>query len=160
MSTSSHGSFDTHPESVAWACFFDDPSTKARLDDLAWIDLAMLEDLEEQMGSRDIAWRFARDYAELWPKRQSTLVAAFKRQDFDAALDAALSLKNSSAMVGGVRLARAAQALEVAIRTGAGLDRARSILGAVAVYGRATVNELQQTYPRRGGSSGPYPVRG
>lgn len=87
-------------------------------------------------------------------------MAAFKRQDFDAALDAALSLKNSSAMVGGVRLARAAQALEAAIRTGAGLDRARSLLAAVADYGRATVNELQQTYPRSGGSPGPHPVVG
>lgn len=76
------------------------------------------------MGNRDIVLRFALNYTQLWARQQHSLTAAIERQDHRAALDAVLSLKNSSAMVGGIRLARLAETLEMAIREG--LDSGRS----------------------------------
>lgn len=117
---------------------------------LPWVDLATLNDLEKQIGNPDIARRFARDYARMWVQRQRTLAAAVERQDHDVALDAALSLKNSSAMVGGIRLARLVKTLEKAIRTGEDLDSLQLLVEKVAQQGTATVCELQQSYISKG----------
>lgn len=117
---------------------------------LPWVDLAILNDLEIQSGNPDIARRFARDYARMWVQRQRTLAAAVERQDHDVALDAALSLKNASAMVGGIRLARLVQTLEKAIRTGEDLDSLQLLLEKVAQQGTATVCELQHSYISKG----------
>lgn len=112
------------------------------------VDPAVLEDLEEQLAGPDIASRFARDYAGMWGQRQRCLQAAVERQDRAAALDAVISLKVSSAMVGGVRLARLAERLEVTIRGEGGLEGSRAILALVADHGSATVKELQDRYLR------------
>ena len=111
-----------------------------------WVERAVLDDLEAQMGSRDIVVRFAHDYAQLWVHRQQSLVAAIERQDHQAALNAVLSLKNSSSMVGGLRLARLAETLEAAIRMGEGQDMGQELLEAVTRQGQATVSELQLSY--------------
>jgi HPt (histidine-containing phosphotransfer) domain-containing protein len=118
------------------------------------VDPAGLDDLGQQMGSKDIALNFARDYAEMWVRRQHVLRAAVERQDNHAALDAALSLKNASAMVGGIRLARLAEALERAIRRGEDLNSGGDLLDKVADHGRATVRELQNSYLRNKGPRG------
>ena len=71
--------------------------------------------------------------------------ASLDSGDEAAALDAVLSLKTSSAMVGGVRLAELAGELEDAIRVG-DADRARLLLREVAESGNETVDELQLSY--------------
>ena len=63
-----------------------------------------------------------------------------------AALDAVLSLKTSSAMVGGVRLAELAGELEDAIRGRRHSTCARLLLREVAESGNDTVDELQSGY--------------
>ncbi|WP_458111729.1 Hpt domain-containing protein [Arthrobacter sp. R1-13] len=113
-----------------------------------WIESAVLDDLEAQMGSRDIVVRFAHDYAQLWVQRHHSLMTAIERQDHQAALDAVLSLKNSSGMVGGLRLAGLAETLEAAIRMGEVGDMGQELLEAVTRQGQATVNELQHNYLR------------
>lgn len=109
------------------------------------LDPTALRDLEEQLGGPEIVFAFARDYARLWIQRHQNIASAVKRADRDQALDAVISLKVTSAMAGGTRITRLAEALEALIRAGdfrAGL----TLLGAVAYHGSATVEELQSTY--------------
>jgi HPt (histidine-containing phosphotransfer) domain-containing protein len=113
--------------------------------ELPLVDLAVLEDLEEQVGGPDVARSFAQDFVNMVDRRQDQLVAALERQDRAAALDAVISLKIASAMVGGTRLRRLAEKLEVFIRRG-GLDAAQALLGTVASHGGATARELQFGY--------------
>jgi HPt (histidine-containing phosphotransfer) domain-containing protein len=118
-------------------------------DEVRYVDLSVLEDLEEQLASRDITSRFARDYAEMWGQRQRLLETALERRDRAVALDAVMSLKVSSAMVGGLRLARLAERLELVIRGEGDLQGTRAILGLIADLGSATVKELQDSYISR-----------
>jgi hypothetical protein len=109
------------------------------------IDPAVLEELAEQLQSLDIAHRFARDYAALWEQRQRRLTSAVEGQDHAAALDAVISLKISSAMVGGRHLAVLAGQLQAHIQAG-DLHSGQALLPAVADSGRATVNALRLGY--------------
>lgn len=120
-----------------------DPATVLRNDGSrhALFDPAVLEELAEQLQSPDVAHRFARDYAALWEQRHRRLTTAVEGQDHAAALDAVISLKTSSAMVGGKRLAGLAGKLQRLIQTG-DLRAGQALLPIVADSGRATVNEL------------------
>jgi HPt (histidine-containing phosphotransfer) domain-containing protein len=60
---------------------------------------------------------FIRTYADMWPGRYSRLAHAVHVRDWDQAMDAALSLRSSSEMLGAVNLARLALAVEQAIRS-------------------------------------------
>jgi len=113
--------------------------------ELPLVDLAVLQDLEEQLAHPAVAQNFARDYATLWTQRYQKLAAALDRQDVPAALDAVISMKIASAMVGGLRLSRLAEQLEEFIRSG-DLDNGHALIAAVELYGSATVKELQDTY--------------
>jgi chemotaxis protein histidine kinase CheA len=106
------------------------------------VDPATLQELGAQLDNPVVAKDFARDYAKMWDQRYRSLVTALERSEEAGSLDAVLSLKTSSAMVGGVRLAKLAAEVEDAIRSG-DMDGARSFLKEVAVRGRETVNELQ-----------------
>ena len=117
---------------------------------LPLVDAGVLEDLEEELNGSELAVRFARDYAAMWDKRYSRLAAAVERQDGAAALDAIISLKITSAMVGGLRLARLAETLEKVIRQG-DFDRSQKLMERVAHNGDRTVSELQANYiPKNG----------
>lgn len=112
------------------------------------LDTAVLDDMEEQLGRPGTAWKFAIDYAGMWPERQRSLVDSVEREDRMAALDAVISLKVSSAMVGGLLLACLAEALEAVLRRG-DLRDAASVLAMISLHGDATVKELQQGYLRK-----------
>ena len=112
---------------------------------LPLVDPAALQDLGEQVNSAAVAKGFARDYAQMWDRRYESLSTALDRRDEAAALDAVLSLKTSSSMVGGVRVAELAAELEELIRSG-NLDEAVPRLGEVAARGSETVDELQFSY--------------
>ncbi|MCB5274418.1 hypothetical protein BJG92_01951 [Arthrobacter sp. SO5] len=109
------------------------------------VDPAALQDLGVQLESPAVAKGFARDYAKMWDQRYGSLSSAVVGGDHAAALDAVLSLKTSSAMVGGARLAQLAGELEAAVRDG-NMDRAQSLLGAVEERGSETVDELAFSY--------------
>jgi hypothetical protein len=113
--------------------------------ELPLVDLAVLQDLEEQLAHPAVAQKFARDYATLWTQRHQKLATALDRQDVAAALDAVISMKIASAMVGGLRLARLAERLEEFIRKG-DLEHGLALIAAVELHGSATVKELQDTY--------------
>ncbi|MBT2594435.1 Hpt domain-containing protein [Arthrobacter sp. ISL-72] len=113
--------------------------------ELPLVDLAVLQDLSDQLAHPAVAQNFARDYATLWSQRYQKLAAAVDRQDVAAALDAVISMKIASAMVGGLRLARLAEQLEGFIRNG-DLQNGHALIAAVELHGSATVKELQDTY--------------
>jgi hypothetical protein len=119
-------------------------------EEIPLLDAAVLHAMEEQLGLCDIARNFANDFAEMWGERQRCLVDSVGREDRVAALDAVISLKVSSAMVGGLRLARLAEALESTIREG-DLHDGAPVLAMISIHGRATVKELQQGYLRKAG---------
>lgn len=119
-------------------------------EEVRYVDPSVLQNLAEQLRSREVAARFALDYARLWARRQRSVEAALESQDRKAALDAVLSLKVSSAMVGAVRLARLAEKLELLIRGKGDLQGAQAFLVQMAEHGKATVKELQGTYLKAG----------
>ncbi len=112
---------------------------------LPLVDAAVLEELEDELAGSGLAQRFARDYAAMWEQRRSRLAAAVDSQDSDSALDAAISLKISTAMVGGLRLAKLAELLEVLIRRG-DFGQSQVLMKRVARDGGRTVSELEATY--------------
>ncbi|WP_156372381.1 Hpt domain-containing protein [Arthrobacter sp. Leaf337] len=117
-------------------------------EDLPWLDLAVLAELEEDLGSPDIAWNFAQDYIRIWRRRRDALAAGLERGERSAALDAVISLRISAAMIGGLRLAHLAQTLHALIQEG-DLERCVSLLPRVDDYGTATVHEIQHKYLAR-----------
>jgi len=112
---------------------------------LPLIDAAVLEELEDELAGSGLAQRFARDYAAMWDLRLARLGTAVDSQDEASALDAVISLKISSAMVGGLRLAKLAELLEGLIRQG-DFVQGQALMAGVARDGARTVSELQATY--------------
>ncbi|PNI10315.1 Hpt domain-containing protein [Arthrobacter sp. AFG7.2] len=112
---------------------------------LPLIDAGVLEELEDELAGSGLAQRFAHDYAAMWDQRYARLAAAVDTQDTDSALDAVISLKITSAMVGGLRLAKLAELLETVIRLG-DFSRGRVLMERVALDGGQTVSELQAKY--------------
>ena len=106
------------------------------------VDHAALQELGSQLDSPAVAQGFARDYTNMWDRRYQSLASSLDSGDEAAALDAVLSLKTSSAMVGGVRLAELARELEDAIRVG-DAERTRLLLREIAESGNETIDELQ-----------------
>jgi HPt (histidine-containing phosphotransfer) domain-containing protein len=109
------------------------------------LDLDVLHELEEDMGSTGIAHNFARDYINIWSKRRTYLEASVEVNDAEAAMDAVLSLKNSALMVGAARLAKLAVDLEGLVKRG-DLAAARDLLPCVALAGEETVSGLKLGY--------------
>lgn len=112
---------------------------------LPLIDATVLDELDDELAGSGLARRFARDYADMWDLRLARLGTAVDSQDEASALDAVISLKISSAMVGGVRLAKLAEVLEALIRQG-DFVQGQAMMAGVAQDGARTVSELQSTF--------------
>lgn len=109
------------------------------------LDRTILADLEEDFDSPAVARSFAQDYIGLWKQRLDRLTFAVNSDDREAALDAGLSLKNSSAMVGAVRLSVLAVKLLQIIQCG-DMPSARNLLPVVAEQGDETIRAIQHDY--------------
>lgn len=112
------------------------------------LDLTAIQLLEDQLDNPLIARTFVRDFTRLWEKRYRALAVSIAGHDAVAALEAVLSLKTSSTMVGGIQLALKAAELENVIRS-RDLREARDLLPGIAQCGEATVAELQVSYVLR-----------
>ncbi|GAB3560820.1 hypothetical protein GCM10027405_11410 [Arthrobacter alkaliphilus] len=112
------------------------------------LDLAEFQLLEDQVDNPLVARTFAGDFAKLWAKRYELLSTAIERGDVAGALNAVLSVRTSSMMVGAVRLSVLAARLEERIRRGE-LRAARPLLTEVAECGYVTVQELKDSYVLR-----------
>jgi HPt (histidine-containing phosphotransfer) domain-containing protein len=81
------------------------------------VDRTVLTDLQAELGGdRAIISAFVRNYVALLPWRVSRLNRAVENLDMEDAMDAVLSLKTSSHMVGAICMNRLATELEISIR--------------------------------------------
>lgn len=114
-------------------------------DTLPLVDLATLAHLEKQLNDPRPARAFARDYITVFQDRYLRLTRAVGNRDLDAALEAALSLRNSSRMLGAERLSAMTAGFESAIAS-ADLDSARRALRDIERCGLDTIGELESRY--------------
>lgn len=112
---------------------------------LPLVDLTVLSQLERQLNDPRPARAFARDYITGFEDRYLRLSNSVGNRDLPAAIDAALSLRNSSTMVGAARLSAMAASFETAV-TSADLDTARRALPAIERCGMDTIDELESRY--------------
>ncbi|WP_139346866.1 Hpt domain-containing protein [Sinomonas mesophila] len=104
------------------------------------LDDGVLRELAEDVGPR-AATSFAREFAGMWPRRRAALATAVSRGDVEGAMDAILSVRVSSAMVGARRLEGLAAGLETGLRTG-GVRALRPLLRDVERCGDDTARAL------------------
>ena len=109
------------------------------------VDLVVLSDLESQLNDPLPAKTFARDYVSGFRERCLRLSGSITGRDLPAALDAALSLRNASTMVGAGRLATIATDM-VAAAGAADLGTLRRLLPVIERCGLETIEELESGY--------------
>lgn len=116
-------------------------STDALGDGVPLVDPGVLRHLAGSLDSPGIASRFASDYVDMWEMRRSRLDAALAVNDFPATVDAVISLRVASTMVGGHRLAWLARQVEDAVNRG-DFAVARGFMAQLETCGAETVAEL------------------
>lgn len=82
------------------------------------LDERELERLADEARSADAMCDYVARYRRLLPRRVHRIVEALAAADLDAAMDAVLSLRASSAMVGACETTELAQRLKVEVRAG------------------------------------------
>ncbi|GAB3531380.1 hypothetical protein GCM10027403_01810 [Arthrobacter tecti] len=112
-----------------------------RVDRAPLVDPDVLHELEDQLDSRAAAHAFVRDYVSVWDERDLRLSTAINRRNQAASLDAVLSLKITSTMVGATQLVELANGLESLLRDGK-LDEAEAAFPRVHRCGLRTMREL------------------
>ncbi|MFP3578788.1 Hpt domain-containing protein [Arthrobacter sp. fls2-241-R2A-200] len=81
------------------------------------VDHTVLTELQAELGGdQGIILAFVRNYVALLPWRVSRLHRALENLDMEDAMDAVLSLKTSSAMVGAICMNRLATEMEIRLR--------------------------------------------
>lgn len=100
---------------------------------LPLLDKTVLERLRYDLDDDEGVWRvFIQDFIANLPRRLQKVRLTFTTGDVPGALDAILSLKTSSQMVGAERLAALALDLERALRDNANGDNAATVLPRLA----------------------------
>lgn len=117
------------------------PSVNARL----LFDISVFEELEAQFDDRSTARTFVRDFADMWEERYGRLERAVLKADRDASLDAVLSLKITSTMIGARRLAERAAKIEELVQSCA-MSEAAAMLPKIRKCGSQTMVELRPIY--------------
>ncbi|MET4621640.1 HPt (histidine-containing phosphotransfer) domain-containing protein [Arthrobacter sp. 2762] len=111
------------------------------------VDPTVLTGLQAELGGdRSIVTRFVRNYIDLLPWRVDRLHHALNNLDMEDAMDAVLSLKTSSHMVGAICMRRLATELEISIRLlpNAGhLQELRPQVQMIEAFVFGTICELQ-----------------
>lgn len=113
------------------------------------VDHHVFYDLEDQLDSRDAARAFVRDYVTVWDERDLRLSSAIARKNQAASVDAVLSLKIASTMVGATKLVAMATELEQLLRDGR-LEEAEAVLPRLQQCGLRTMRELTLTHLSNG----------
>ncbi|WP_051442107.1 hypothetical protein [Arthrobacter sp. H14] len=90
--------------------------TVAATENRPFVDAAVLQAFENEIGDPVIAREFVQDFVGIWAQRYEKFAAAVARRDKVAALDAVLSIKVTSLMLGAALLAEAASDLEALLR--------------------------------------------
>lgn len=120
-------------------------AVKSRRAELPLLDISVLRELEDEVKDPLIR-NFVRDYLSMWEYRRQRLAAALAlREGRDQAIDAIISIRVSSAMIGGGQLTSLAATLEDQIREGP-LPLDRTALADLVQCGQATMEELRLRY--------------
>ena len=113
------------------------------------VDRAVLIALQAELGGDPgIISAFVRNYVSLLPWRVSRLHAALDNLDMEDAMDAVLSLKTSSHMVGAICLEWLAQDLEINLRLLPNenhLKELRPLVTQIEKYVFGTIAELESS---------------
>ena len=113
----------------------------------ALVDRTVLTELQAELGGDPaIISTFVRNYVELLPWRVDRLHHALEKLDIEDAMDAVLSLKTSSHMVGAICMNRLATELEISIRLLPKADHLLELTGQVEEidhFVSGTVHELE-----------------
>ena len=117
------------------------PGGSHRVDRTPLVDPDVIHDLEDQLDSPAAARAFVRDYVAVWDERDSRISSSIARRNQAASLDAVLSLKITSTMVGATQLVTLATALEGLLRDGR-LEEAEAALPQVHRCGLRTMRAL------------------
>ena len=111
------------------------------------VDRTVLTELQAELGGdQAIITTFVRNYVELLRWRVDRLHIASENLDIEDAMDAVLSLKTSSHMVGAICMERLAAELEISIRllpNGDHLDELAVQLQEIDNYVHGTIRELR-----------------
>ena len=127
-----------HVDEVAEVDHVDHVDNVVALNARPCFDVTAVLHLAGEVDDRLYPWRFAGRYREQLDHRVSRIQSALERDDVETAMDAVLSLKVSSALVGTWELVDVASTLELEVRAG-DLQAARSIAAQLpAVAARAT----------------------
>ncbi|MFK0041152.1 Hpt domain-containing protein [Paenarthrobacter sp. NPDC090517] len=117
----------------------------------ALVDPSVLTELRAELGGdQAIISTFVRNYVELLPWRVDRLHHALEKLDMEDAMDAVLSLKTSSHMVGAICMSRLATELEISIRllpNAAHLEELRPLINEIEHFVPATIRELETPIP-------------
>jgi len=115
------------------------------------VDRTVLIALQAELGGdQAIIGAFVRNYVALLPWRVSRLHRALDNADMEDAMDAVLSLKTSSHMVGAICMDRLARELEIGIRLLPNenhLDELRPLVTQIEQYVAGTIAELESPVP-------------
>lgn len=111
--------------------------------------LETLQALEASMdGERSHCRHFVLLYIDRWPQRFTRLHDSITTEDHEAAMDAALSLRNASVMVGAPRLGKLATTMVHHLEEGQNTAAAQ-LLAAVRWCGDKTMHQLKASYLNR-----------
>jgi HPt (histidine-containing phosphotransfer) domain-containing protein len=115
------------------------------------LDPTVLDILGDEIGCRSDTQDFLRTYLEMLPNRLKRIASAVENQNYESALDAVLSLKVTSTMVGALRTEQRCRDLELALRGGCWERAAHIASGLVSESGplRAAVIALLEAQPFR-----------
>lgn len=114
-------------------------------------DPRVIVTLADNLGNKGLAFRFLSDYFDLLPRRMQRIIHALHDDDPEAAMDAILSLKIASAMVGAhdaeVR-SRALQSLVAIGRLESACQEANALGAAVDILVTASSRILSSLRPQ------------
>lgn len=103
----------------------------------------VLDALELELEDAEAYATYVRLNHGLWPSRHQRLVEAIRAGDSTGAMDAVLSLRTASQMIGATQLAELALAAECALRDGR-LRGAEELLNDLEVCGTATMRQISR----------------
>lgn len=117
--------------------------------DLPLVSLQVLRALEEDLGDAETGRIFVENFIEMWSIRIGRLTVAIRMMDRAAAMDATLSIKISSVMVGASRLAMLGEEMQHLVRDAVALrtwSDAMFLVSEIDTCGRETMHQLARQY--------------
>jgi hypothetical protein len=105
----------------------------------------VLDALGQELEDPETYSTYVRLNHVLWPVRHERLVEAIRTGDAAGAMDAVLSLRSASQMIGAMQLAELAMTAELALRDGR-LSAAEALLEDLKACGTATMREISREF--------------